>query len=211
MNKLNSLQVSRPLKALWISVQIFWYLSWFAAGLLVLVFAATFVFDKNIKYAHLPVEVSFEESGEDSPFMRAQRDAEIPVVGFSRITLITEDFDGVNRGLTIPFFLLAGQLWIIYHLRKFLGTVKGGKPFDPDNSRRVKMIGWAVTAAGPVVGFLNYIYALDYLEYIDIEGATIETDWEVYPYVIVLGLLILVIGQVLDIGSRLQREQDLTV
>lgn len=211
MNKPNSIQASRPLKALWISVQIFWYLSWFAAGLLLLVAGATFVFDKNIKYTRLPVEVSFEESGEGSPFMRAQRDAEIPIVGFSDVTMNTEDFDGANRGVVIPLFLIAGQLWIIFHLRKFLRTVKSGRPFDPDNSRRVKMIGWAVTAAGPVVGFLNYIYALDYLEYLDIEGATIETDWGVYPYVIVLGLLILVIGQVLDVGSRLQREQDLTV
>ena len=65
--------------------------------------------------------------------------------------------------------------------------------------------------SGPVVGVMNYIYGLKYMSQIDIPGAVVDLDPDLYPLAIVLGLLIIVVGHVYDIGVRLQVEQDLTV
>jgi hypothetical protein len=46
---------------------------------------------------------------------------------------------------------------------------------------------------------------------VDFPGATINVQMNPHPFVMLLGLVILVIAQVFDYGVKLQAEQDLTV
>ena len=136
---------------------------------------------------------------------------ELDIVGFETIKVNVSKGDHIGIEILIPLVFILAYLWVVSELRKFIKTVKEGRPFTIENSRRIRMIGFIVMIAGPVVGALNYIYGLKYLNQIDIPGAEIDLDPDIYPLAIVLGLLIIVIGHVYDIGVKLQTEQDLTV
>jgi hypothetical protein len=111
----------------------------------------------------------------------------------------------------MPVLLLLGLLWILYHLRELLRALTRVGPFAPDNPGRIRKIGWALVAAGPVFGLFMFLYGTIYVRFLDIPGAQIEVPVDVHPFVILTGLIVLVISQVFEMGVRLQREQDLTV
>ena len=113
--------------------------------------------------------------------------------------------------LLIPAALALGMLWIVFQLRQFLRSVRKGTPFNRENPRILRRIGYAVAVAGPVVGILNYIYGKVLVHFVDFPGATVDVPMNVYPFVMFLGLVIVVIAQVFDYGVKLQTEQDLTV
>jgi hypothetical protein len=118
---------------------------------------------------------------------------------------------GLKYVMVIPVALMLGYIWIGYHLRQFLKTVRRGMPFDPENARRLRLIGIGVTAAGPVYGSLQFLYGKIFMNLVNIPGATIDVTMDVYPFAIFAGLVILTLSQVFAYGARLQADQSLTV
>ena len=96
-------------------------------------------------------------------------------------------------------------------MRLFLRSVRRGSPFSRENPKILRGIGYTVAAGGPVVGTVNHIYGMVFIHSVDFPGAAVAVTMNVYPFVMFLGLIILVIAQVFDYGVKLQTEQDLTV
>lgn len=200
---------SGTIKATWIAVQLLWYLGWVAAVINLALIIVTATSSFQVKYVRLPIEVTFDQPmhGEDLHI-----DDVLPIVGYEGHVKVEADNMRWQAGwLFIPALLMAGYLFVVYMLRAFIRTVHDGSPFIRENPKRLRIIGYCVTAAGPVYGLLNYLYARVHLHQIDIPNATLEVPIDIYPLAIFLGLIILIIAQVFDYGLSLQTEQDLTV
>ena len=100
-------------------------------------------------------------------------------------------------------------LWIVWHLRKLIRSIKAGSPFFHQNPGRIRKIGYATLLWAPVNGIAAFLF---------FKSATSQVaypvkDLSALPFLemIFLGLMILVIAEVFDRGAKLQHEQDLTV
>ena len=204
---------SLGVKAGFVALNILWVLGWIAGGLSLILFLVVTFTDFGVTYIQLPVEVTLDEpigGGRiEGDLFRARS---LPVVGYKQLKVEADNARFLQPFfLVIPMALVAGMLWIIYQLRKVFDTVRDGKPFVAENSTRLRRIGYLVTFGGPVFGIFNYIYAKVHIHLLDIPNAHLAVDKDVFPLAIFLGLVILVIARVFDIGVRLQHEQDLTI
>jgi len=195
-----------------IMVNIFWVLGWVAAALSVAVFLLVVLTDFNVKFIHLPIEVSFDEPAGASGLDILHSARSLPIVGFRDLVVEADRAAFLQKYvLFIPLALAAGYLWIVFQLRAFLRTIRGGNPFVRDNPKRIRKIGYTLIVGAPIIGILSNIYARLYMHLVEIPGATLTATMDVYPFVIFLGLVILVIAHVFDVGAKLQTEQDLTI
>lgn len=118
-------------------------------------------------------------------------------------------------GLAIWINSLLGSaifVWIVYHLRLILRSVKKGTPFAKENPKRIRKVAWAVLAWGPI-RLLSFFLKGRFL-FLGMGKAMsamapmfMITFWEL----IFVGLGILVIAQIFERGIVLQQEHDLTV
>jgi len=205
------MKVTAPLKVAWAALNVFWVLGFVALGLALILTGVMWTMDIGAKYNHLPVEIRFalDEDGEVANGIHAP--GSLPIIAVSDIQVESRHVPGLKYVMAMPVLLLLGFLWIVYQLRTFLRTVRRGTPFDPDNGRRLRMIGTAIALGGPVFGFLNFIYGQLFAYLIDVPNASVTVPLDIYPFVVFLGLVVIGLGQVFDYGARLQAEQSLTV
>ncbi|MBD3297648.1 MAG: DUF2975 domain-containing protein [candidate division Zixibacteria bacterium] len=199
---------SSAIKAAWISVQILWYLGWVIVAVSLALLIATTFTSFRVDYVRLPVNVTFEE-----PLYAATSRADVlPVVGYEGSVVVDADRMG-NQGVWVmlPFLLSIGYMIIVYQLRELLRNVRTGHPFNRDNARRLRTIGYLVIAAGPVFGLMSHIYARLHVSQLHIPGGKIDIPFDVHPFVIFAGLIVLVVAHVFDYGTQLQSEQDMTI
>ena len=212
MSDITNLKDSKALKVCYFFTNLTYYLSlvcFVGVSLLLAVDGITGM--KVINHMQLPIEVTYEEIGRHLPLDQIQSDDLMPVIGFQQVKLDVSNFDHMAQNMWIPLILLVGLIYVLYLFRLFLRTVRENSPFAPENPQRLKRIGYLVTAAGPVAGIMNNIYARIYMHYIDLPGATIEVTKNDYAYPIFLGLMIIVIAQIFDMAVKMKLEQDLTV
>ena len=108
----------------------------------------------------------------------------------------------------IPFVSSLIALWILYHLRCFFRLVAQGSPFAPEIPRRTRSIGYAIIAWSPLTGLASaWLHYLDALPgphgFVGFRGWSAE--------LIFIGLVILVLARVFEVGVGMQEEQNLTV
>jgi hypothetical protein len=105
----------------------------------------------------------------------------------------------------IPFVSILITLWILYHLRCFFRLVAQGTPFAPEIPRRTRSIGYAIIAlTGLASAWLHYLDALPGPHgFVGFRGWSAE--------LIFIGLVILVLARVFEVGVGMQEEQNLTV
>ena len=200
---------SGSVRAAWISVEILWYLGWFAAILSAALLITTAFTSFHIQYVRIPIEVLFDHPLPISPAAGSQM---FPIVGYEgRVIVDASHMRNPAVWLLIPTLIVAGYLFVVFQLRRVLRNVRQGQPFARDNARRLRIIGYATLIAGPVFGLMTHIYGRVHQYQLDIPDATINVPIDVYPFAIFAGLIVLVIAQVFDYGARLQSEQDLTV
>jgi hypothetical protein len=100
-------------------------------------------------------------------------------------------------------------LWIIYHLRKLLTTVKQGNPFEKRNPVWIRHIAY---------GFFFWI-PFQVIETIWYKGFsyTFKTDYwfgVLFFHIMMplfIGMVILIIARVFEAGVRMQQDQSLTI
>ena len=105
----------------------------------------------------------------------------------------------------------AAYLWIIYFLRKLMLAVKENTPFDPMNPGRIRKMAYGVFALVPVDIF-NKIWWME--EFYPPTFATkdfVDILWGSLFKLTFLGLGILVIAKVFELGVVLKDEQKLTI
>jgi hypothetical protein len=100
-------------------------------------------------------------------------------------------------------------LWVLYPLRSLTCTVNGGRPFDITNPSRIRKIAFGVFAWIPVGIIGEYLLkpARGPITWVDFAGVL----WQKAVVLGFLGLAILMIAEVFDVGVRLKQDQDLTV
>lgn len=116
-------------------------------------------------------------------------------------------------GLSI-FIYLALFMIVVIQLRGFFTTVTEYKPFVRRNARRIRIIGLAFIIGGAV----KVLYSLGFYFYLRetfrIEGASLYLEAfknGVNLDSVLLGVVVLVIAEIFNVGAKLQEEQALTV
>ena len=206
-----SIGESAATKAVSIFLAVIWYLCWIGMALLVVIYTMILTTDHEAQYVRIPVRVSFETGEGKLPLGQLDSVDGLPVVGFETPLVLSQGMVNQEEDFIIPVFLMAALIWGIAQLRKLLKSLKRGSPFTRENVKLLRRIGIATASAGPVVGLLYFMYATRYASMIKLPGASVDVDLEVYPFIIGLGIVILVIAQVFEEGCRLREENELTV
>ena len=107
----------------------------------------------------------------------------------------------------IPFVSSLITLWILYHLRCFFRLVAQGSPFAPEIPRRTRSIGYAIIAWSPLTALASIW--LHYLDALPGPHLIVGGGWS--AELIFIGLVILVLARVFEVGVGMQEEQNLTV
>lgn len=122
---------------------------------------------------------------------------------------------GSRAGLIVTaaviFMGLGLALLVVFQLRALLAGVVGGRPFAVDSARRVRLIGIAVLAAEllrAVVLFAASWWARDHLR---ARGVSFREVFPLRIEVLLLGVLLVLLGEVFGVGARLQHDHDLTI
>ena len=211
MAELNRISKSRPLQIAWFFTNLLYWLGWLAAAMLFFLIIIMWTTDFEVKYARLPVQVEYAENSRGDIENSITSPRSIPVAGFNYLKVRADRLPGLNSMMLMPAVLLAGFIWILFLLRRFLRNVRKGSPFAPDNPCHLKTIGWLVTIGGPVFGLFEFIYAKAYINLVDLPGATLTPVTDVHPFVIIAGLIIVVVASVYDAAVKIKSEADLTI
>jgi hypothetical protein len=128
----------------------------------------------------------------------------------SLINIEKLDIAGPWLGPTAAAFLLAGDLYlggaivVVGRLRRIFQTLIVGDPFDPDNVRRLRVIGAALAALElgryAVAALAKFIFH----GHAHISGGVNLTTWFAV-------LVIIVLAEVFREGARLRGEAELTI
>ena len=193
-----------------------WYIGIYGAsflGLLLILSAfgvhSEFFNDKS-ETLELPIRVEYHSGLVDE--IPGLDGLSVVAYGHNKVRVaFTERWAKFGYGFVIGFSFMLGLFFIAYQLRAFFREVRDGRPFAPENPGRVRKIGIVVAVCGPVYGLVTYILARMFVDQIAIPGATLEPFFDWHIGLVFLGLIIIVISQILQLGSKMQLEQDLTV
>ncbi len=131
---------------------------------------------------------------------------------FSEEAIITGSDLLFNYQLAMIVPFLAIGLLIIYNLRKIFATIVAENPFTEENSRRIKVIGWAIIAASILKGLVAFLLGLYFSNMISLPGLELRANLRMEDFGgVFVGLIVLILAEVFMHGFRLQEEQNLTV
>lgn len=214
MTRGRSLDKSWTVKILKFFIEAVWWLSWLAAALMIfvmIILAAGFQPEALQVKAPVKLIMMDEDDYDFAEIPYDQRPLVTEITGMANV--LVDPRDTVFRWYIIvtAMFLLTGLLWGMYNLRTFFRTVRAGDPFDKKNPGRIRWLGALTMAAGPFTQSAMYIQGEWVLRNFDLPGvrwevADIEGGWT-----ILAGLLIIVIGQIFQMGVKMKEEQELTV
>jgi hypothetical protein len=86
-----------------------------------------------------------------------------------------------------------------------------GEPFSPRNPGRIRRVGLVVVGWRALAPFLKYFGALAVLGRLEVRGLVLKPPIDFNPDALILGLAIVVLAEVFQRATVLQREQSLTV
>ncbi|MFH1068365.1 MAG: DUF2975 domain-containing protein [Candidatus Glassbacteria bacterium] len=140
-------------------------------------------------------------------------EGELQILAYFNGVIVLNTQDDFERFFGAGLMLSVVFLWLVlaWNLRKILRSFKTGQPFNLETIRRIRYIGLAVL--GMELG--NWVIALTtglkYVGRLNIPEAEISLRSIPNIYFLLLGLLILVLAQIFELGVRLQEDSDLTV
>lgn len=134
----------------------------------------------------------------------------------ARWNFISEKGPLLIGGIYLSSLLIWGLfLWIVFHLRLLIRSVIEGNPFFKKNPVMIRKIAYAVLAWAVADGLFNYLKGTFIIRTTYYTGAGLdlitELVFKIFLEFIFLGLGILVIAQIFEVGVRLQKDQDLTI
>ncbi len=100
---------------------------------------------------------------------------------------------------------------VVFQLRRLLTAVVAGRPFATESARRVRLIGAAVLAAELLRAAVLFGASWWAHGHLHADGVRFREVFPVRLEVILLGVLLVLLGQVFDLGARLQQDHDLTI
>ena len=118
-----------------------------------------------------------------------------------------------TRVIMIAMMIVIGA-YIAYILRiihKIICDVRRKAPFNLENTKRVKRIGFLVTMAPLLEWLLLWILSIWISKNYQFDGLKLEMDPSLGWPVFVLGLLIVTLGVAFEQGQKIQEENQLTI
>jgi hypothetical protein len=106
---------------------------------------------------------------------------------------------------------LAVLLFVYGQLRALMRSVLERQPFLPENSLRVRRVGFIVIAWSLIVPVLQLLVGVAMVDEVVVRGLILEPPWNFRLETLFLGLAILVLAEVFMQASELQADQSLTV
>ena len=161
----------------------------------------------------IPISVKNIEFAEPPSSDTGKQLSLVKIMGYRDI-VIADTLDRTNVSVTAILFVLPAStaiFLIFWQLRLFLRSVKEGRPFDRENPRRIRRIGYLVTVLGPLDSLMDLVLGWLYLPRISLPDSSLNVNPDLHPDLIFLGFIILLIAQIFDEGVKMQDEQDLTV
>ncbi len=148
-------------KLMKVLVNIAWYMSIFAAVLLVGILIATEV--KDFYPSHFTIQVPLEVHFSDKDENIRVGDLNYPaVVGFEGIVSFRahEEYPPLAAAVIIAVVILLGAVvYALYQLRLLMQTVSIGNPFHGKNPLRMRIIGLITLLWGPAMSIAMYLNA----------------------------------------------------
>jgi hypothetical protein len=107
--------------------------------------------------------------------------------------------------------LFAVALFFLYHLRRLAERVEAGAAFDPDNTRRLRLLGGALLGSELLGGMV--LWWQSHMVVGVVESAAFEFGrvYEVDPGVLFAALVLFVLAEIFRRGTLLEEDQALTV
>ena len=208
MNRLKSTRLARLLL---IIVDLF-CLATIAGGVAMLGFVTLSLmgYPARAGASSLPIAVSYTAPAEfnwESP----AGSGVVSIVGHDRLTLAIKNPRWKAAGALADLFFWAILYIAALQLRAFLRSVTRSEPFTAANPMRIRRVGVLVIAAALFSSTWDFLLARSMTPHLVMEGAVFtalpDLDWSQ----ILLGLLILLIAQIFELGVTLEEEQALTV
>ena len=104
-----------------------------------------------------------------------------------------------------------GLAYVVFLLRSVLQAILQGDPFAPENTVRIRRMGYMVLLVGFLKATVEYLAAREILNQLTIVEPTLSLPSPFEAEVILASLLILVLAQVWSYGMELERDQALTI
>ncbi len=112
-------------------------------------------------------------------------------------------------GMTLSMLLISAiYVWMVFHLRQLMRSVKDNRPFDPANPQRIQKIGYAVFLLIPAEILDKFLMMGD--KAVSAEFF-MDLVWGGFFKWLFLGFGVLVIAKVFERGVSIQRDQSLTI
>lgn len=102
-------------------------------------------------------------------------------------------------------------LFFLYHLRKLAERVEAGAAFDPDNTRRLRLLGGALMATELIEGVLMWWQSHVAIRVAESTVFEFGRVYEVDPTVLFAALVLFVLAEIFQRGTLLEEDQALTV
>jgi len=155
----------------------------------------------------LPISVSYAEDSLADP---ASPDR-VTVCSHSNVQVRVAEWGIAFGDALVNFICVVGLAVIAYQLREFVRRVAAGHPFEENNPLRVRNIGIVLAILGPLSAAWTTFAAYFYVDRISLPSATLHVTLMLGWENVVIGLLLILVGQVFTIGVVLQGEHDYTV
>ena len=116
-----------------------------------------------------------------------------------------------SGSLLLVVVLCGCLLWVVTQLRQIFRSLSGGLLFIPDNSRRIRWVGFTMMLAELARAALVYFWSYYASLHFSADGLRFVASADLNLTPIFSGLAILVIAEVFREGTRLSEEQSLTI
>ncbi len=119
-------------------------------------------------------------------------------------------------GLLVPVKLIRYGMfgiiiWVMFLMRQIVRSVGKGQPFIPENGERLRWIGLSILLIIGFDFFHDILLNLFITPRLTFDSIVFETSNHFDFRFILLGLVILVIGEAFRIGAEMKKEQDLMI
>ena len=155
----------------------------------------------------LELSIAVPDTAQSPPILTRPR----LVKGRGELRLDTKQWEWHLLTGLIHLLGVAVGLWVVYLLRRVVAAVLAGAPFASSNASHVRLIGFILMGSGLVMPSLEWLTSRLVLANVAIENVNLgpPTGFRADP--ILAGLLVLVLATIFDRGSRLERDQSLTI
>ncbi|MCP4723631.1 MAG: DUF2975 domain-containing protein [bacterium] len=212
MSELRNYPVLKFLKG---AVNFFWYVLLAALGIMaiIIVIALTPGFNDILPLNSFKAPVLFSYDG---PVIRIESSNP----DFNDVEVRVQAGELTMKASSIGFWLMVSEamliwilvgMFILFNIRKIINNLTKAHPFEIENVKRLRIIGYTLIAGEIINWLLFFIMNLIYSDDFSVYAGDIYFGLDKNITIIFVGLVILVISEIFRVGFDMRKEQELTI